>query len=276
MEGEKNPKVLFERFQSGKIDKKAFFDSLISLIENSDDRVVRVESIELLTELDSGDPRLIKIFQDLLISDLDEDVRSISAKLLVSKFFKESVEVLEWAIQNEPSLKILAEILEGSKLREKNWLTLILVNIFKDLITKNDVEKSNIKYYISSIKNLFSNKGFGTLRTEELMEMYLNYRVLVGLENRFQLSTNLCECFSKDGYLDELNLGGINLKSILEIEGLDKLLKLESLDLIDTQLKEITGLEKLKGLRSLNLAWNQIERIDGLEFLKKLTSTSIF
>lgn len=30
MEGEKNPKVLFERFRSGKIDNKTLFDSLIS------------------------------------------------------------------------------------------------------------------------------------------------------------------------------------------------------------------------------------------------------
>ncbi len=54
MEGEKNPNVLFERFQSGKLDNKTFFDSLISLIENSEDRIVRVESIELLHEKFNG------------------------------------------------------------------------------------------------------------------------------------------------------------------------------------------------------------------------------
>ena len=80
MEGEKNPKVLLECFQSGKIDNRTFSNSLISLIENSDESVVRVESIKLLNEIDLGDLRSIKIFQDILISDLDENVRSVSAK----------------------------------------------------------------------------------------------------------------------------------------------------------------------------------------------------
>ncbi|MBY8989268.1 MAG: hypothetical protein KGD58_00810 [Candidatus Lokiarchaeota archaeon] len=46
MEGEKNPKVLLEHFQSGILDQATFSDSLISLIEKSDDSVVRVEILK--------------------------------------------------------------------------------------------------------------------------------------------------------------------------------------------------------------------------------------
>ena len=85
MEGKKNPKVLLERFQSGKLDQDAFTNSLMSLIENSDEGILRVESIELLSKFSSEDPRLVKLYQDLLISDSAEDIRNISAKYLVSR-----------------------------------------------------------------------------------------------------------------------------------------------------------------------------------------------
>ena len=62
MEGKKNPKVLLERFQSGKLDQDAFTNSLMSLIENSDEGILRVESIELLSKFSSEDPRLVKLY----------------------------------------------------------------------------------------------------------------------------------------------------------------------------------------------------------------------
>ena len=135
MEGKKNPKVLLERFQSGKLDQDAFTNSLMSLIENSDEGILRVESIELLSKFSSEDPRLVKLYQDLLISDSAEDIRNISAKYLVSRYFKECVEVLEWAIQNEQSPKILTEILGGSKLRDREWLSQEL-DIYKEKMKK--------------------------------------------------------------------------------------------------------------------------------------------
>ena len=145
MEGEKNSKVLLERFQSGILDQATFSDSLISLIEKSDDSVVRVESIELLSGLGLKDPRLVKLYQDLLISDSDENIRIISSKYLISKYFKENLEVLEWAIRNEQSLRVLTEILKGSKLRDSVWLSQILTNIFTTLIKTYDVKKNNIR-----------------------------------------------------------------------------------------------------------------------------------
>lgn len=270
MEGEKNPKVLLEYYQSGKIDNRTFSNSLISLIENSDDSVVRIESIKLLNEIDLGDLRSIKIFQDMLISDLDENVRSVSAKYIMSKYFEESLEVLEWAIQNEQSLETLTEILEGAKLKDKYWLSQILCNIFQALIENHDVKKNNIRFYVNSIKQLFSNKGFKTLSVEELIEMYQNYRILIELENKFQLSDNYCDCFSKDGYLNDLDLSGIKLNSILEIKYLDTLPKLESLNLTGNRIERIEGLENLENLGYLNLSFNRIKDINGLGTLINL------
>jgi len=270
VEGEKNPKVLFERFQSGKLDNKTFFDSLISLIENSDDRDVRVESIELLSELDSGDPRLFKIFQDLLISDLDEDVRSISAKLLVSKYFEESVGVLEWAIKNELSVRVLAELLERLNLRDPSSLKRILIEEFEELLNKGNDELENIKSYFYNLKNYFSENQTEQVSSQELMDIYLNYKILMNLEKIFNLNYYGHDCFSRNGYLTRLDLGGLNLESISEIKGLQKLSKLESLNLIGNKVIEISGLENFTELKSLNLSWNKISKIKGLKRQNKL------
>ena len=228
MEGEKNPKVLLERFRSGLLDQATFSDSLISLIEKSDDSVVRVESIELLSGLSLEDPRLVKLYQDLLISDSDENIRHISAKYLVTNYFEESLEVLEWAIKKDQSLKTLTEVLRGSKLRDKDWLSQIITNIFTTLIKTYDVKRNNIRFYVNSIKGIFNNTEFITPSIEELIEMYQNYRILVELENVFQLDDNFYKCFSKDGYLKDLDLSGLKLGNILDIQGLNKLLRLES------------------------------------------------
>ena len=57
--------------------------------------------------------------------------------------------------------------------------------------------------------------------------------------------------------------GGGN--QILEIEGLESLEKLYSLDLSHNKIKEIKGLDNLVNLRKLRISNNQIREIKGLK-----------
>jgi hypothetical protein len=82
VKGEKNPKQIFERYQKGELDRDSIVKVLISLIEGVDDKEIRLESLELLNELESKDPNIIKISQSVAISDSDKAMRGLAAKIL--------------------------------------------------------------------------------------------------------------------------------------------------------------------------------------------------
>ncbi len=60
------------------------------------------------------------------------------------------------------------------------------------------------------------------------------------------------------------------IESIRDLEGLDRLVSLEVLDLSENQIGRIEGLDQLVNLNELNLNGNQIAKIEGLDRLVKL------
>jgi hypothetical protein len=77
VEGEKNPKVLFERFRSGIFDQATLSDSLISLIEKSDlfpfsgfDGMSSFNCRDIDIIRNRGDPKNVLISKRLIIKNL--------------------------------------------------------------------------------------------------------------------------------------------------------------------------------------------------------------
>ncbi|MFX1519000.1 MAG: leucine-rich repeat domain-containing protein [Promethearchaeota archaeon] len=68
----------------------------------------------------------------------------------------------------------------------------------------------------------------------------------------------------------KLDLYGVGISDITEIEGVEKLSNLQELSLNDNQINEIKGLEHLTNLKALNLCDNHISEIKGLDNLNKL------
>jgi len=69
---------------------------------------------------------------------------------------------------------------------------------------------------------------------------------------------------------NRLNLSNRGIKDITDIDGLENLIELQSLNLNDNQISEIKGLEKLVNLKFLDLRNNLISDIKGLETLTNL------
>ena len=61
--------------------------------------------------------------------------------------------------------------------------------------------------------------------------------------------------------LQQLVLSNNQIKGIIEIKGLDKLVNLQTLRLYNNQITEIKGLDNLVNLQELNLSYNQITEI---------------
>ena len=74
---------------------------------------------------------------------------------------------------------------------------------------------------------------------------------------------------------NSLNLSGLKIKNMSEIEGLDKCEKLEVLRLNGNEISEISGLENLSSLQFLNLSENKISEIKGLDNLSNLKNLDL-
>ena len=74
---------------------------------------------------------------------------------------------------------------------------------------------------------------------------------------------------------NSLNLSGLKIKDISEIEGLDSCKDLEVLRLNGNEISEIKGLENLLNLQFLNLSENKIVKINGLERLTNLKNLDL-
>ena len=75
---------------------------------------------------------------------------------------------------------------------------------------------------------------------------------------------------------DILDLSGIEITDISEIEGLQRLFNLKELDLQHNKITEIMGLEHLTNLQILNISYNQIKEIMGLEQLTSLQNLKLW
>ncbi len=74
---------------------------------------------------------------------------------------------------------------------------------------------------------------------------------------------------------DWLNLSNRGIVEIGELKGLDRLTRLEGLNLSQNQISKITGLSGLTHLQTLNLSDNKIARIEGLESLANLRTLKL-
>jgi len=68
-------------------------------------------------------------------------------------------------------------------------------------------------------------------------------------------------------HLNELSALYINDNNIEEIQGLESLTKILTLDLASNRIREIKGLDSLKDLYEIDLQNNQISSIEGIEVL---------
>ncbi|MHA2010203.1 MAG: leucine-rich repeat domain-containing protein [Candidatus Hodarchaeales archaeon] len=276
MEGEKNPKVLLESFRSGELDEEAFSDALILIIEKSDDILLRVEGFELLCELGFSDSRIVKFLQDLLLSDLDEGIRVVAAREVGKKFLAESLSVVGWVLEKESSIDVISPLLESLKKFEPETLRNFLQEVFENIISGAIPSERCIKRtYILVLTDLFKDRNIEEFSVDELIEIYVHYKVLLGLEERYHLDANNCHQIIENGLVYSLDLSGLGIESISEVKVLKKLSKLESLDLTGNRIKEISGLEIFTILGYLNLSHNQIKEIKGLEKAKTLQTLNL-
>ncbi len=279
------PKKVYEDFENNKISKYIAYDLLISLIENSDIEEIRVESIKYLEKVGLFHGKLFNLLENILISDLNRDIRKIAAEFLKKKFLKKSINPFKWVIKHETDYGCLIIAIRSLEKIGSHESKLVLFNEIKRIIkTKylNKQKKIENKKFKNIIKNLKKSKKFNFLTHKELSDILINYLTIKNLT--MQYPNIYYELNPQNGLIEELDLSDFleyevkgtpfgwknNIASISEIFGLKYLKNIKKIDLSNNQIEDIKDLANLKNLTHLILTNNKISKLENAEIIKSL------
>jgi len=307
---ELTPGKIYEAFLKNRLDKPSATKLLLSLIENSDNDRVRIESINELVNLRVKDDKTFKVLESLIISDSSEFVRNNAALALRNLFFDKSLAPMKWALIHEESpsclktiydtlIQIIQNFLKCSaktillsevrKIRKKEFK--IGFEIISEKYKESDLSKNELaSILINYFSAIFLEKTYWRLKykienckiTEldfifksliKIPKALKNLRFLKTLILRYNQLTELPDWICMLTSLECLNLNINNLKSLPESIG--ELSSLKELHLWKNELKMLPlSIGSLSSLQILNLRLNQLNRlpdtIGKLSFLKEL------
>ncbi|MFW9948115.1 MAG: hypothetical protein ACFFDX_14925, partial [Candidatus Odinarchaeota archaeon] len=134
------PRAIFNDVRNNDLDKTSALELIIVLIENTEDAKTRLECIDIIEKIKIKNKKAFKILENLLISDSNERIRSLSAKVLKSLFLEDAIPPMKWAIKNESSLNCLISII--THLSEIESIKARTFSIKK----MNEINKKKYKY----------------------------------------------------------------------------------------------------------------------------------
>jgi hypothetical protein len=137
------PEIIQERSINGEISKNLALEQLTILIENSENDSLRLKSLNALQELNYRSENLYNLLEHLLISDENEEIRSLAGKILILSFSEKELKPIMWALENESSYSCLSSLFESIREAENfNYhkvLLTFLMNILHRLMRKRNL-----------------------------------------------------------------------------------------------------------------------------------------
>jgi len=281
------PKEIYRDLKNKNINQITAYNLLISLVENSENENIRLESILNLEKIGLISDNLYNFLENLLISDSNRRIRNAAAQFLENKFLEKAINPLKWAIKHETDYECLITISQTLEKINTPESKLILINEIKKIIkTKylNKERKIDNKKFKSVIKKLIKNKKVDFFNHTELAEILINYLTISNLTKQY-LNVYF-ELDSQNGLIRELDLSDYlehevkgtpfgwknNIKSISEIIGLNHLKYLKKIDLSNNQIEDVKDLIHLENLTHLILVNNKISKRKNLNYLKSLSN----
>jgi len=101
------PQKIFEKYNEKVIDKISAVEHLIALLENSENVLVRIESLEILEKIGMRTDRIFRLLENFLISDSNEKIRILAASALKNMFLDKALPSMKHALQHEKSKNCL-------------------------------------------------------------------------------------------------------------------------------------------------------------------------
>jgi len=251
-----NPNTIYRKILQHEISFIEGIEYLISIIEKSDITNPRLECLEILYKLKTHDNIVFKTLEDCLISDENEEIRIMSAQIILESFLQDGKECLKWALLKDQSsvfLKTLGKMLKNSNLDQYEILYTVYLQRLEKIGEKFELVSNEVPFLLDLEFDLNNYKCFNWSSNSKLIyDDYVIFRI-------------------QDQHILELSL---SLKN--QVPSSIVLLKnLENLNLSCNNLTELPdSLSELKNLKNLDLSWNNFiempKVLDKLHTIEKL------
>lgn len=276
------PIKIYEDFKNKILNKNQASDLLISVIDDihDNDDKTRILSLKFLGLIYPKGEKVFNFLENLLISDLNDQVRGQAASVIIFNFPERAIKPISWVLKHDNNSFCLVQII---KLLEKisNEKLKSLLKIVKFVNFEGNIFFPSKDYPIinlnnNNIDNIEKVKNLENLI--DLQKLYLNYNQIPEIKGLDTL-TNLTSLHLQGNRIKKIK-GLSNLKKIeflylnnneiSVIEGINCLPNLKYLMLFDNKISDIKEFEKHSNLEVLNLRNNHISEIKGLEKLTNL------
>ncbi|MFO7795113.1 MAG: leucine-rich repeat domain-containing protein [Promethearchaeia archaeon] len=277
--------LIIEKYKNEELDYTHLINLLISLIQTSDDRNIRSQSINLLKEFDAFNMNLFKFIENLIISEADCFIKRKAINILGKYYKKFALKPLKWAIKYERDYDCLISLIKALIKIEDREIKEFLILELREKINQNKEEINNIgiQKYNYAIQQLYQKEIIRNFNPIQIANILISYITISELIKRFysvyyELDQKTCLPIKLDLSDIEFEVRGWKsefkneIRKISDITGLNNLQSLEFLDLSNNLIQDIQKLSKLKNLKYLFLSNNKIKNIENITFLKKIKS----
>jgi Leucine-rich repeat (LRR) protein len=261
-----DPNSIYQKIIKNRITKFEAIEFLVSIIEKSDDTSLRLESLNVLNKLNVKNQAIFKIIESCLISDEYEDIRIISAEIILSNYLEVGLKSLEWVILNDKSPKVLS--LLGHMLKNRqSYLFEVLNQIYFQRIEQIalkynlvpeevpflldlgfNIDNNNLFYWESINKMIYAENIVCIIKDKHILELSLSLRNQLPssislLKNLKYLNlscnylTNLPDSLSELSHLENIDLSWNNFSTVPDV--LSNLKSIEKINFRNNNIQEL-------------------------------------
>jgi len=282
-----DPKEIFEKFSRKDLDKNSALILLESIIENSEDNKLRLESIDTLKKIGINDKHTYQLIENLLISDTDPDIRKLALDIVYKDYPEKILKLIKWTVKHETSYNFLIAVIKTLEIMGNEESKRILIEELKKVKKVkylNEERRYENRKYKKVLKKLFKTTKIESLTHKQISDIITNFLTIKHLSGKFpnvffelNPQTALVDQLDLSDYL-EYEVKGTpwgwknNISNIFEIEGLEYFNAIKKLDLSNNQIQNIKELSNLKSLTHLILSNNEIKDQDNLRLLNELSN----
>ena len=259
------PNTIYQKILQNKVNRIEGIEFLISIIEKSENARSRLESLNILYKLKTRDQIVFRTLENCIISDEFEEIRIISATIVLKYYLNMGRKCLEWAILNDTSsklLKLLGKMLPNPKVDQDKTLYSIYLQRLEKIAEKFDIVSDEVPFLLDVEFNL---DNYKSLNWDSNSKLIYDDDVMFKIQDQHisELSISLRDQIPSSikllKNLKNLNLSCNNLTDLPNTLG--DLTKLESLDLSWNDFKVVPDvLNKLKLIEKINLQNNFIQK----------------
>ena len=105
------PDKIYQEYSTKSLDKTTAINLLISIIENSEEEHLVLDSLLNLKKIGDFNDKIFFLIENLMVSDSNEKIRCKAAELIQKYYLDKALEPMKWAVENEKDYKCLTIVI---------------------------------------------------------------------------------------------------------------------------------------------------------------------